>query len=237
MGDGAVRSIRALPRFFVAGVPDPASETVPIPDDEYKKLHGVLRLPRGSAIAILPGDGRVLVGTFEGHEMAVQSTHTPATDATRPVTLALGLAKPEKIEESIRMATEIGVSAVRLFASDRSVTRWDEGKRDAKLVRLRRIAQEAAEVCFRTRLPEICFAKDLAQVLQDPTAVVLSETEGLSQLFTPPAGPVTLVIGPEGGWSPREVALIGDRAVTLGPRVFRVDTAVAVACGLALHGV
>jgi|GEM_PF-56466 len=143
----------------------------------------------------------------------------------RPVTLALGLAKPEKIEESIRMATEIGVSAVRLFASDRSVTRWDEGKRDAKLVRLRRIAQEAAEVCFRTRLPEISFAKDLAQVLQDPTAVLLSETEGLSQLFTPPPGPVTLVIGPEGGWSPREVALIGDRAVTLGPRVFRVDTA------------
>lgn len=237
MGDGAVRSIRALPRFFVTGVPDPAPETVAIPDDEYKKLHGVLRLPRGSAIAILPGDGRVLVGTFEGHEMAVQSTHTPATDATRSVTLALGLAKPEKIEESIRMATEIGVSGIRLFASDRSVTRWDEGKRDAKLVRLRRIAQEAAEVCFRTRLPEISFAKDLAQVLQDPTAVVLSETEGLPRLFTPPAGPVTLVIGPEGGWSPREVSLIGDRAVTLGPRVFRVDTAVAVACGLALHGV
>lgn len=237
MGDGAVRSIRALPRFFVTGVPDPAPDLIPIPDDEYKKLHGVLRLARGSAIAMLPGDGRVLVGTFEGHEMAVQSTHYPATDAQRAVTLALGLAKPEKIEESVRMATEIGVSGIRLFPCDRSVTRWDEGKREAKLVRLRRIAQEAAEVCFRTRLPEVSFAKDLAQILQDPDAVVLSETEGLPQLFTPSGDELTLVIGPEGGWSPREVALIGDRAVTLGPRVFRVDTAVAVACGLALHGV
>ena len=50
----------------------------------------------------------------------------------------------------------------------------------------------------------------------------------------PLKGQWEVVIGPEGGWSPREVELIGDRAVTLGPRVLRVDTAAAAACALAL---
>src|SRR5690606_38795604 len=95
--------------------------------------------------------------------------------------------------------------------------------------------REASEVCFRTKLPTFSVCKDLTEVLQIyPEATVLSEVEGIPRPFPELESKATIVIGPEGGWAPREFELIGDRGVTLGPRVFRVSTAVAAACSLAL---
>ena len=76
---------------------------------------------------------------------------------------------------------------------------------------------------------------DLGAVLKQwPDAVVLSEVEGIPRHLTPAGDEMAVVIGPEGGWAPRELALIGDRGVTLGPRVLRVDTATAAAAALLL---
>lgn len=228
--------LRALPRAFVPGIPNPAIEPIDLPAEEAKKFHSVLRLPAGSPIVLLPGDGRALICTFHGKTALPVETHHPNTEAAQRVTLALGLPKPEKLEESVRMATEIGVARILLFPSDRTVIRWDKAKLAAKIERLHRIAREAAEVCFRTHLPLIESRPNLEAVLTEhPNALVLHESDRPIPAFHPSAteDPV-LVIGPEGGWSPAESARIGDRAVTLGPRVLRVDTAVAVACGLTL---
>ena len=98
-----------------------------------------------------------------------------------------------------------------------------------KLRRLRAIAREESEVAFRTRMPEIEYVKDLASVLAGPgSIVVLAEGEDIVSRL-PVGSDCTLVVGPEGGWAPREVASIGDRGVTLGPRVLRVEYAAAAA--------
>jgi 16S rRNA (uracil1498-N3)-methyltransferase len=142
--------------------------------------------------------------------------------------------KNDSLDESVRLGTEIGVHTFVVFPSDRTVVKWDEKKRQHRLRRLHAIAREAAEVSFRTRLPRIGFAHSLQEVLEaNPQAQVFSEVEGTQKSLVR-SEETTLVIGPEGGWSPREVELIGDRAVTLGPRVLRVDTAVAAACSLTL---
>lgn len=141
------------------------------------------------------------------------------------------------METAIRMATEMGVAAFVLFPAERTVVRWTPDKLAGRLKRWNAIAREAAEVCYRTRLPQITTMGSLAEVLQaHPEAVVLSEGEVVLTPLAVSGEAVTLVIGPEGGWAPREVQAIGDRAVTLGPLVLRVDTAVAAAVGAVLIG-
>jgi 16S rRNA (uracil1498-N3)-methyltransferase len=238
LGRGDPLPLRALPRLFVQGIEDPAPERIPIPDDEFDKLRKVLRLGSGDEVGVLPGDGRLLRCRLDGRSAVVEQTHLPQTESETAVSLALGLPKPDKLEESVRMATELGVVEILVFPSARSVVRWDAEKVRGKVERLRKIAREACEVSFRTRLPSIRAVLGLSEALDAPSVAVLSEGEGLKTTLAEwltHAGPgPRLVIGPEGGWAPDEVAMIGERAVTLGPRVLRVDTAVAAACSLAL---
>lgn len=238
MGRSQVRSIRALPRAFVEGLPDPFDEAIELPKEEFDKFHKVLRLSSGEQIALLPGDGRLVQCTLQGRQAVPVETFRPDTESRLKLTLALALPKPEKLEESVRMATELGTARFVLFPSDRTVVKWSQDKAESKIERLKRISREAAEVCFRTRLPEFQQLGSLGEVLQKfPQAIVLSEVEGTPRtLDIAQTDQACLVIGPEGGWAPREVELIGDRAASLGARVLRVDTAVAAAVSLALLG-
>jgi len=228
MGSGKVLPLRALARFFLPGV-DLAAGPAELPADEWKKVHNVLRMSSGDQLAVLPDDGSVWRCELQGHSVVPLEQAVPNTELSAELILALGLPKPDALETVVRMGSEMGVSEFWLFPTDRTVVRWEEKKLPEKLRRLNAIAREACEVAFRTRLPKIEFLASLSEALSKaPSAVVLSESDQVFEKFE--EGRV-LVIGPEGGWSPREATLIGERAQTLGPRVMRVDT--AAACALA----
>lgn len=226
-------SLRALPRFFVEGAtPDAEFD---LPKGEIDKIRRVLRLSSGAKIAVLPGDGSLIECEFLGHGARPLGVHWPSTEPTCQVTIAQALPKGDKIDEIVRACTEIGVVRFILFPSERTVVRWDARKTAERLTRLQTIAREAAEVSFRTKLPTLAFSRNLAEVLAlAPDAVVLSESEGLSRQFGSSGEQITVVVGPEGGWSGPELALIGDRGATLGPRVLRVDHAAPAAAALLL---
>ena len=232
MGSRDVPPLRSLPRAFVPWLSDPLIEPFDLPKEEQNKFKKVLRLEDGDLVAILPGDGRLVRCELDGIICRPLDTVWPQTESKLRLTVALGLPRPENLEESIRMATEIGAADFVVFLADRSVVRWDKELATKKFERLSHIVREAAEVSFRTVLPNIEWRDSLKKVLMDwPEAVVMSETEGIQEChFSESRVAETIVIGPEGGWSPREVEMIGARAVSLGPRVFRVDTAVAAAC-------
>jgi 16S rRNA (uracil1498-N3)-methyltransferase len=229
--------LRSLPRIFLDDL-DPESLEIELPKPEYRKLHDVLRLRAGAHIALLPGDGTVWRCEFHGPVLRRLEIETIHTEPTLELTLAQAMPKAEKLEEVIRMGTEIGVSHFQVFDSDRTVVRWDERKKQERLPRLAAIARESAEQSYRARVPSVEFVSGLDAVLRQPEAIVLSEVDRVTATLQARLGPevrqATLVVGPEGGWSPREVAAIGDRAVTLGPRVLRVDTAAAAAAALVL---
>ncbi len=237
MDRGKIHPIRSLPRLFIPGFSAVVEDELPeIPKEEFDKLHKVLRLHSGAEIAILPNDGTIVRCILEGRSARPIETIKLETQPRRHVTLAQALPKPDKLDEVIRMGTELGVARFVVFPTDRTVVRWDAKKRAEKERRLNAIAREAAEVAFIGKLPELLWAESLSEVLEkNKDAIVLSETEGLPQTLSERiTQTMVLVIGPEGGWSPREVAQIGDRAVTMGPRVFRVDTAAVAACALTL---
>lgn len=234
MGLSDFPPLRSLPRAFVPDA-DPAG-VIELPKDEVNKLRKVLRLGYGALIAILPNDGSLVVCQFQ-HEGAIPvEVFYPQSEPKLNLTLAQALPKGDKLDEIVRACTEAGVSRFLLFPSERTVVRWDEKKVADKLRRLELIAMEACEVSFRTRLPLIEFLPSLAEVLKrEPRSCVLSEVEGIAQpLERGVADNMTVVVGPEGGWAPRELTIIGNRGVTLGPRVLRVDHAGLAAASILL---
>lgn len=237
MDRGNVPPLRSLPRVFLDGL-DPSAAEFDLPKSELKKLRDVLRLKAGAEIAVLPGDGTLWRCSLGETTATRHSVEILVSESRLRVTLAQAMPRAEKLEEVIRMGTEIGVSSFLIFDSDRTQVHWDERKKVDRLVRLQTIARESAEQSFRAVLPTVAFVAGLNSVLGDQS-IVLSEVERVedtlsARLDTIKGDEVTLVIGPEGGWSPREVEMIGTKAATLGPRVLRVDTAAAAACSLAL---
>jgi len=212
-----------------------ADGPIDLPKEEVDKFRKVLRLSEGDPIAVLPNDGSLIRCEFRNRQAVPHSVEWPNTEPDLKVTLAQALPKSDRIDTVVRMGTEIGVSAFCFFAGERSVVRWDESKTRDRLRRLEAIARESAEQSFRSVLPTIEFVKDLKAVLgRWPEAIVLSEVEGLNKGLQRERSAVTIVIGPEGGWAPRELTLIGERGVTLGPRVLRTDTAGPAAAAVLL---
>lgn len=231
-GEGS-QNLRGLPRVFVPGAH--TRSRFELPNDEVNKLRKVLRLSSGDTIAVLPNDGTLIICELDGHGAIPKSVHPIHTESPRKITLAQALPKGDKLDEIIRASTEIGVAEFILFPGERSVVRWDRKKLEDRLFRLDIIAREACEVAFRSRIPKIHYFESFPELLRiRPNTWVLSETEGEQRVLPRDMEEATIAVGPEGGWAPREIALIADRAVTLGPRVLRVEHAGPAAAALLL---
>jgi 16S rRNA (uracil1498-N3)-methyltransferase len=218
--DEALR--RSAAHVLVADVAAPMLD-----DDAAHHLARVLRLRDGAAITVTDGAGRWRECRFTGR--AVESTGDVVT-VPRPadVTVAVAPPKGERLDWLVQKVTEIGVARLLLVAAERSVVRWDGERAARHLERLRRIAAEASMQSRRVWLPEMCGPVPAADAL------------ARSVVAEPGGRPVTtadrsIAVGPEGGWTPAELALAPDR-VSLGPHVLRVETAAVVAATLLVAG-
>jgi 16S rRNA (uracil1498-N3)-methyltransferase len=153
----------------------------------------------------------------------------------------------EKIEWIIQKCTEIGAASFRLLVSERSLVQKIEDIQQ-KQDRWQQIAMEAAEQSGRVHVPEILLPLHIQQALSLPSgadtlkciAWELDRQHTIDQLLQQiiPPQKVILVIGPEGGLSDTEVQFAldnGFHAITLGNRIFRLETAAIVGCVLMLN--
>jgi 16S rRNA (uracil1498-N3)-methyltransferase len=144
------------------------------------------------------------------------------------VTIAIANLPAPALELVLSRCTEVGAFAFHVFQADRSVARG------AKLERSQTICREAAMLAGRLRVPAVDSVASLEAVLDlDPNPVML--VRGAPQKLARMAEPrdLTLLIGPEGGWSDRELGLVAVKA-DLGPRNLRADTAALVGLSVAL---
>ncbi len=218
-----------------------------LPGAAAHHLTRVLRARPGQPVAAFDGAGLEAYGTIvavdaDGVRVDLEAPRPAATEPDRAVTLAPALLKGDKLADVVRMATELGVVAVRPVLSRRcDATELSP----ARLARWRRVAEEAARQCGRARVPEVAEAARLdalvwtgALLVADPfaEATLGDAAADLGGTRDAPPTPVTIVTGPEGGLTPDEVAALvarGGRAVALGRRVLRAETApVAVAAAL-----
>jgi 16S rRNA (uracil1498-N3)-methyltransferase len=168
-----------------------------------------------------------------------------AAAASLPVALLLGVFKFDRMEWAIEKAVELGCSRILPVLAERTEKHLAQaaGKR---VERWRRIALEAAKQSRRSDLPEIADPLRLPQALAErPSAqrVLLSETEEdqsllrILQAGSAAAGDLALAIGPEGGWTPAEIAAFEDagwQSASLGPHILRVETAAIAALSIVL---
>lgn len=245
MGRGP-RAGAAPHRFFVT------SEAVrdgraAVRGDQARQIASVLRLAAGERVVlVLDGDelevrlDAVTPARVEGEITGRRAC--PAEPRIR-LTLALPLLRGDRSEEVLEAVTQLGVSRVVPFTSERSVAR---GLSVDKRIRWERIARESAETARRGRLPEIAAVRkwpDLFAFLPAP-AVVAWEGERerrLRDVIDEGISALSIVVGPEGGLTPEEVWLAREhraRVVSLGPRNLRSETAAiaAVAEVMALAG-
>jgi 16S rRNA (uracil1498-N3)-methyltransferase len=227
----------ALHRFFVG--PDAVrGDRATLTGDQAKQIADVLRLAAGDRV-ILVRDGEEIearlsaVGRSAVEGAVVARRPCLAEPAVR-VTLALPLLRGDRSEEVIEAATQLGVSRIVPFTSERSVVRELSA---AKRRRWERIARESAETARRGRVPEIggLVAWDpLFDVLEPPVLVAWEGEREISlKRAIPPTTPgISVVIGPEGGLSEdeaRSARASGAVVVSLGPRNLRSETAAIAA--------
>jgi ribosomal protein L11 methyltransferase len=240
-------------RLVVPGL-DLDRELIALPPGPTRHVARVLRLGPGDELLLLDGRGGAagaLVESSSADAVVVRVVSRARVEAPVAQPLHLIQALPKGgglLDEIVRRATELGVASIRPALAERSVARPTSERAGKRLERWRRIAAEAARQCCRSHVPEVHPLAPLDLALRAaPEAslrVALHEGElvaGLASLLL--AGDlsrgVTLVIGPEGGLGPDEVALareIGFAVASVGPRVLRTPTAAIAACAVAqLH--
>jgi 16S rRNA (uracil1498-N3)-methyltransferase len=158
------------------------------------------------------------------------------------VVLVQALPKGERSDLAVDLATEAGVDEIVPWQSARCVARWTgpPDKAERGRARWQAVARQAAKQSRRSRVPVVrplAGTDVVAQLVAGATgALVLHEsgTAPLASVTIPTAGDLVLIVGPEGGIAPEELAVFeraGAAAVRLGPEVLRTSTAAAVALG------
>ncbi len=217
---------------------------------ELDHMRKVLRLAPGDAVTLLDDSGWEHEGVIRSYaarsgEIAILKSFQPERESPLRVTLAQALGKGDKMDWVVEKATELGVAQIAPFVSSRTVPRLDEAGSEKRRARWQKIALSAAKQSGRTKVPEIIELADFSTLVRHawPCALKLLCWEGESQLNltqlhreTPGVESLLLVIGPEGGLSPDEVAEAtrnGFKSVGLGKRILRTETAALAALSLA----
>jgi 16S rRNA (uracil1498-N3)-methyltransferase len=218
-----------LPSFFV----ERDGERAVIVGDDARHLARSLRARVGEEIEVVDPAGLMLTlrldhVTSERVEGTVVAERAHSPEPLARIVIAIAHLPAPALELVLSRCTEAGAFAFHIVQADRSVARG------AKPERWRTICREAAMLAGRLLVPEVQGPASLDEVLKlygSPVMLTRSAPMRLADVVAPPN--LTLLIGPEGGWSERELALVPQKA-TLGPRNLRADTAALVALTTAL---
>ena len=190
---------------------------------------------RGRVVTLTPQHGEAFI--FESYEASVE----PRLE----IHLIQALPKKEKMEWIIQKATELGVSSIVPFESDRSITMAERNASQEKSHRWQAIATKATQQCRRARIPLVypvfSFRDAMEYGRKSDLKLLLWEKEpsqDLKQILTQfegSIGKVAVVVGPEGSFSPRELHGAKQKGfvpVGLGQRILRTETAAIAAVAI-----
>jgi 16S rRNA (uracil1498-N3)-methyltransferase len=206
--------------------------------EQYHYLHRVLRLATGDRFIVMDGLGKSWVAQLQDNSAQILESVEIKTEILIEVTLILALPKGNGFDEVVRACTELGVSQIVPVISDRTLL----NPSPQKLVRWRKIAQEAAEQSERQIVPNIFDPVSLSTALStaDAKSKYICVARGdrphlLNCLQSEKLESVAIAIGPEGGWTHPEIEraiACGFQPVSLGNRILRSITAPLAAMSL-----
>jgi 16S rRNA (uracil1498-N3)-methyltransferase len=242
-----------LTRVYV-DAPVAAGKRVVVAGSAANHIARVLRLRSGDALTVFDGSGgefgaRIEEFRKEAVVVAVEEHRPLDRESPLPLTLVQGISRGERMDWIIQKATELGASRIAPVFTKRSVVRLDERQAERKLQHWRAIAVAACEQCGRNRIPDLAAPVDFFDMLAGdpagrPDSAGRIDSAGSTRLLLSPTGDlriddlqdvgkgITVLIGPEGGLDDVEqeaAVTAGFKAVRLGPRVLRTETAAIAA--------
>ncbi len=222
---------------------DPAQARIEIKGDEARHMLQVLRMGKGHSL-ILAGPGGIrLKGRIDSVEggivtVAIEEQLTPVSPPPVEIVLCQSLLKAPSMDLVVQKASELGLSLLIPFASERTVVKLTGDKVERKLSHWKGIAKASLKQSDRNEPLEIETLAELSALVgrdwgENSLKLILWEGErgqGIKALIRgkPPNKRVVALVGPEGGFSKREVnqAMAGGfEPVSLGPRILRAETA------------
>ena len=230
-----------MPRFYC---PQPlaAGAIVDLPEAVAHHLF-VVRMQPGDALTLFDGRGGQYRASLQDSGKKRASARVEAHEAVDrelpyAITLAQGLPEGSKIDWIIEKAVELGVAGIQPLAAQRSVVRLSAERAEKRHAHWQGVIVAASEQCGRNRLAQLAPVMDARRWFEQPDAgprILFSPraTQSLAQWAgaTPPQA-VTVMVGPEGGFSAEEEDYAVQRgavALSLGPRVLRTETAALAA--------
>ena len=215
-----------------------------ITGNDYKHIVRVLRLGPGDEITLFDEDSyehRGIISDVNVRELRLNILESIRVNRESKVSITLlqGLPKGDKMDLIVEKATEMGVNTIVPVMTERSQVR-----KTRKLKRWQRIAIESSKQCGRVKPPRIDEEKKFKEAIKcnsniglrlifyENTKVSLRE---FIRIYTEVPKNIVLFIGPEGGFSKDEVDLAlksGFVPLSLGPRIFRTETASIVALSI-----
>lgn len=208
---------------------------VTLTGSEALHLARVLRVQPGQPVVAFDGAGFEASGEVTQVDglrvgLQLQAPVRAEVEAALPVTVAVALLKGDKLTDVIRQCTELGAVSFRPFISRYADVRELPERR---LERLRRVTVEAAKQSGRALVPDVAAAVKLPALIASlrGTRVLFADpqaADSLSGAMAGHAGPLTVLTGPEGGFSDEELAAFdeaGFSGVRFGARVLRAETA------------
>jgi 16S rRNA (uracil1498-N3)-methyltransferase len=163
------------------------------------------------------------------------------------LTLAQGLPEGSKMDWIVEKAVELGAAGIIPLAAQRSVVRLSGDRADKRLAHWQGVVVSASEQCGRNRLADVAPVQDVNRWLAEPgagtgTRILRSPRADASLaqwVRATPAQDVTLLVGPEGGFTDQEedaALAAGALALSMGPRVLRTETAGLAALAILAAG-
>ena len=234
-----------IPRIYCP-VPLNIGSRIDLPPTALNRVVRVLRLKAGATLILFNGaagefHGVLATVTRSTATVNIQAYSPREAESPLPVLLAQGISRGERMDYTLQKAVELGVSVILPVLTERSVVKLEQERWRHRIQHWQGIIVGACEQCGRNRLPLLLEPVSLTKCLQSSALQGLKlvldplAPSTLSLLAPPPPPPppaVSLLIGPEGGLSPAEIAMAaaaGFTAVRLGPRVLRTETAALVA--------
>lgn len=240
-----------MPRFFVT--PNQVKDDeIEITGQDVRHIKDVLRLGPDSEITICDGEGNdyesviTQVGAESILARITEKTISSSEPETR-LTLFQSLIKGDKFEWVIQKAIEIGAYEIVPMETTHCVVKMEKAKKtNAKVARWNKIAQSAAKQSGRGVIPKILEPVSYAQALKlcgkmDLACMAYEKEDTVnlrSCLQEAKPNTIGILVGPEGGFSPREVVQAQEaniQSITLGPRILRSETASIVMVSNSLY--
>ena len=236
-------------RFFVRPE-DISDNSATIAGEDVKHIAKVLRMQCGDRVMLSDGCGYEYTAEIadisrERVELRLLDKRPCHAEPKRRITLYQGLPKAGKMELIIQKCVELGINAIVPVAAERSVVRVKPGEYGAKRTRYQRIAYEAAKQSGRGIIPHIGELTTFKIADMSPYDLILIAYEdehktGLKEVLRANMGAesIAVIIGPEGGLEVSEVESLidrGGRAVSLGRRILRTETAGMAAAAMILY--